>query len=78
VDGITFRAWRDGRYVQLADVVELPRPWVAMLSWRLAIEEAVSTSERGAAERLVNDVEITLAQLLMPQKCQWVCLAWNT
>jgi hypothetical protein len=35
-----------------------------VLTWRLAIEEAVSTSERGAAERLVDDVEMTLVQLL--------------
>jgi hypothetical protein len=64
VDGITFPAWRDDRYVELAEVVELLRPRVAMLTWRLAIEEAVSTSEPGAAERLVDDVEMTLAELL--------------
>lgn len=64
MDGVTFPAWRDGRYVELAEILELLQPTAATLSWRLAIEEAVSTSARGAADRLVDDVEMTLPQLL--------------
>jgi predicted exporter len=64
VDGITFSAWRDDTYIELAELVDPLRRALPALTWHLAIDEAVSTSEHGAAELLVDDVEMTLAQLL--------------
>ncbi|MEV0403755.1 hypothetical protein [Actinoallomurus sp. NPDC050550] len=65
MDGITFNAWRDStKYIELAELVDLLRPVLPVLTWRLAIVEAWSTSEHRAADLLVDDVEMTLDQLL--------------
>jgi hypothetical protein len=62
VDGISFKnTRRDGPDIELAEIIELLRPMLpAGLTWRLDIEDAASTSERGAAELLFDDVEMTL------------------
>lgn len=64
MEGITFSAWRDGTYIELTELIDLLRPVLPTLTWRLSIEEAISTSERAAAKFLVDDVEMTQAQLL--------------
>lgn len=62
MDGISFKnTRRDGPDIELAEIIELLRPMLpAGLTWRLDIEDAASTSERGAAELLFDDVEMTL------------------
>jgi hypothetical protein len=62
--GLSFRAWRDGRYVALAEILVLLRPRVLNFSWALRLVEVAPHPMARALESVSPETSLGTLELI--------------